>query len=41
MRKQEQQIDGADEMVDRWIHVFDMKINDDGKYVWDRCVDEA
>lgn len=32
MRRQEQQIDGAHEMVDRWIHVFDMKINDDDKY---------
>lgn len=41
IRRQGEAIDRAHEMIDQWIGVFDMQINDSGKYVWDRCVDEA
>lgn len=41
VRQQAEHLDEAHEMIDSWIEVFDMKIDDDGKYSWDKCVNEA
>jgi hypothetical protein len=41
IRRQVEHIDRAHEMIDQWIQVFGMQVNDDGKYEWDRGADEA